>query len=410
MNIQNQLFEAALGITEPMYIESVTLDGNALRINVKFRRGAEFPCPVCGKLCKCYDSKREQWQHLHFWQYRTFVTFDTPRVQCSDCGIRKFVPPWTRANSDFTNLFEAMAVSLAAHLPLTELSRISGVTDNRLRRIIDFHVGKARGNKDLSEVTSIGIDETSSSKGQRYVTVIHDAKKREVIFACEGRDSSALEKFKSDFIKHGGRPDQITTVAMDLSAAFQKGVAESFPAAQTVFDKFHLIKLLNEAVDKVRREESKQNPLLKGSRYIWLKNPDNLTDKQLETLSSLEKANLQSAEAYRLKLTFQDICNSGQTRQSAAILIGKWVENAMNSGLQPLIKFANTVKKHIIGIMRYFETRITNGLAEGLNSLIGQVKRRARGYTNMHHFINMIYLAKGGLELPDFPLLPRLSR
>jgi transposase len=256
-------------------------------------------------------------------------------------------------------------------------------------------------------VTQIGIDETSSKKGHKYVTVFTDFDEKEIIYVTEGKASSTIERFATEMSFHGCDVENITNITMDMSTSFIKGAGEHIPEAEVTFDKFHVVKLLNEAVDKVRRAESKQNPILKGTRYLWLKNPNNLTKKQIEQLQSLENENLDSAKAYQLKLTFQDIYNRSGNADNAKLLIDSWLELADDSGLEPIQGFCATVRSHYDGIMKYFTSKITSGICEGLNSIIGEVKRVARGYRNIRNFINMIYLRKCKLELPRFPLPAR---
>jgi len=289
-------------------------------------------------------------------------------------------------------------------MPFLELERVIGEYDNRLRRIIDHYVEKAYKEKNFSTVSQLGIDETSSKKGHKYVTVFADLDEREIIYVTEGKDASTIARFADELPKHGGDVINITEITMDMSTSFIKGAANHMPDAEVTFDKFHVVKLLNEAVDKVRRNESKQNPFLKGTRYLWLKNPKNLTKSQLEKLQSLESENLDSAKAYQLKLTFQDIYNHCDNAEKAEILIDSWLKLADESGLEPIKDFANTIRNHYDGIMRYFTSRITSGIVEGLNSIIGKIKRVARGYRNIRNFINMIYLRKCKLMLPSFPV------
>jgi transposase len=405
MDIQTEIFTQALQISDPIYIEEVSFKDDELHIHLNFYRGSEFECAICGINSKAKDTTDKTWRHLNFFQYKCFLHFPTPRTDCKDCGVHQFTPPWVRPGSGFTLLFEAFAIALIkGGMPFLELERITGVYDNRLRRIVDHYVEKAYRNKDFSSVSEIGIDETSSKKGHKYVTVFTDIKSREIIYVTEGKDSSTIERFTEELPKHGGNPDNITAITMDMSTAFIKGVADYLPEAEITFDKFHVVKLLNEAVDKVRRNEVKQNPILKGTRYLWLKNPNNLNQRQLDELKSLENENLDSAKAYQLKLTFQDIYNHCTDPDKAKILIDSWLELADESKLEPIMNFAETVRNHYTGIMKYFTSRITSGICEGLNSIIGEIKRVGRGYRNIRNFINMIYLRKCKLVLPTFPI------
>jgi len=290
-------------------------------------------------------------------------------------------------------------------MPFLKLERIVGEYDNRLRRIVDHYVEKAYKEKDLSSVSEIGVDETSSKKGHKYVTVFTDIQEREIIYVTEGKDAATIARFTEELPKHGGNADNISAITMDMSASFIKGAADYLPNAEVTFDKFHVVKLLNEAVDKVRKNEVKQNPILKGTKYLWLKNPRNLNSKQLEQLQSLENENLDSAKAYQLKLTFQDIYRQCADPINADLLIEAWLKLADESSLEPIRDFVKTVRNHYDGIMRYFTSRLTSGICEGLNSIIGEIKRVARGYKNIRNFINMIYLRKCNLTLPAYPLL-----
>ena len=411
MDMHKELFKVALGISEPIFIERIEFVNGELHIRLDFKKGGKFPCPTCGQACTAYDKQYKSWQHLNFFQYKCFLHFGSPRTNCPDCGVLQFIPDWAREGSGFTLLFEALVVTLIkGGMPYLELERITGVYDNRLRRIVDYYVEKSYSEKDLSEVTDIGIDETSSKKGHKYITVVSDHGKKEVIYVTEGKDAKTIEKFAEELPKHGGDVENITNVTMDMSKAFISGAADHLPNAQVTFDKFHVVKLLNDAVDKVRRMEVKQNPLLKGTKYLWLKNPKQLTLSQLEQIKTLENENLESAKAYRLKLTFQDIYNGSFSADDAEMLLDSWLKLADESGLEPLQEFASTVRAHYEGVLRYFNSRITSGICEGLNSIIGEIKRVARGYRNMRNFINMIYLRKGGLSLPDFVAAANLMK
>jgi len=368
-----QLFATALGVEEPIYLESVVFENNELHIHLNFYKGSKFVCPACGaENCDVYDTVNKSWRHLNFFQYQCFLHFPLPRIKCDKCGgVHHFKPKWTRPESGFTVLFEAFIVMLAkGGMPYSEMSRIVGVTDKRLRRIVDHYVNQAYNSKDLSGVSKLGIDETSSKKGHNYITVVTDQDTGEVIFVTEGKDSETVVKFAQEFPKHGGSIDNITEISMDMSDAFIKGVSENLPEAEITFDRFHVMKLLNAAVDEVRRQEQKKNPLLKKTRYVWLKNRNNLTQKQLESLQNLENENLETAKAYQLKCTLQDIYANCKTADEAEILLDSWVDLAWNSGLEPLQIFAKTLYQHWYGVIRYWTSRLTSGVCEGVNSVI----------------------------------------
>ena len=397
-----ELFSAALGVKEPLYIDRIEFDNDdgELNIHMNFYHGSRFDCALCGQPGqKIHDTVWKKWRHLNFFQYKCYISLPTPRTDCDVCGVRLWVPPWGRSQSGFTVLFEAFVMTLAKEMPIVRIAELVGEQDTRLWRVVKHHVNLAYMQKDFSEVTKVAIDETSSKKGHNYVTVAADLESKEVMFATEGKGSDTIEAFAVELTFHAAEPSQIKEVSMDMSPAFISGAAKHLPDASVTFDKFHVIQALNKALDEVRRGEQKQNPLLKSTRYVWLKNPENLTVGQQEKLKSLSGENTKTAKAYKMKLTFQDIYKNISEPEAAEVAIKKWLSCAVRSRLEPIKKFAKMVKSHFDGIMRYFTSRLTSGAIEGINSRIQEVKRRARGFRNINNFIIMIYLEAGGLDI-----------
>jgi transposase len=204
--------------------------------------------------------------------------------------------------------------------------------------------------------------------------------------------------FAEDLAAHGGDPAAIAEVCIDMSPAFIKGVAESLPEAAVTFDKFHAVKIVNDAVDEVRREEQKSRPELKKTRYAWLRNETNLSTGQRETIDSLAHSNLKTARAYQIRLTFQAFYQQ-PSRQDAEAFLKTWYFWATHSRLQPMIDAARTVKRHWDGILRWHDSKIANGLIEGINSLVQAAKAKARGYRSIRNLKAMVYLVAGKLDL-----------
>ena len=403
--MEKELFSVALGIEEPVYIDEIVFDGaeGELHIHMDFRRGARFSCPECGYPgLPVHDTVEKAWRHLNFFQYKCYIHLRTPRTKCSKCGERLWLPPWSRKKSGFTMLFEAFVMALAKEMPVSRIGELVGEQDTRIWRIVGFYVNRAHAKKSYGAVEKVGCDETSSRKGHNYVTIFANMDNGEVMFATEGKDSSTVRAFAEELPKHEAQPEQIKEVTIDMSPAFISGVTDYLPEAGITFDKFHVIQALNKAQDEIRRMEQNQNPLLKSSRYIWLKNPENLTEKQRKQLETLRYENLKTAKVYQMKLTFQDIYRTIREPEAAREAIKKWLSWAVRSRLEPIKRFAKTVKSHFAGIMRYFTSRLTSGAIEGINSRIQEIKRRARGFRNVHNFINMIYLETAGLDM-DLP-------
>ena len=395
------LFQLALGLTPPWHVASCEFDPDKHRLDIEidFPRGSLFACPICGREgCHAYDTERHEWRHLNFFQHEAYLTARVPRVSCGDCGIKTIEVPWARSGSGFTLLFEALIMMLAKAMPVKSIADLVKEHDTRIWRVLHHYVHESRQRADFSAVTEVGVDETSSKRGHNYVSVFVDMATPKVLFATEGKDASTLERFKTDLEKHQGNPSHIKEICCDMSPAFINGVERHFPEAQLTFDKFHVLKIINEAVDEVRRQEQQNRPELKRTRYLWLKNPGNLKENQAATLAALQvkDLNLKTARAYHIRLNFQELWN--QPLQEAEAFLKKWYFWATHSRLEPIKKVAYTIKRHWDGILRWFTSKINNGILEGINSLIQAAKAKARGYRTTKNLITMIYLIGGKLE------------
>jgi len=398
---ETDLFQLALGLTPPWHVASCEFDPDKHRLDIEidFPRGSLFACPICGREgCHAYDTERHEWRHLNFFQHEAYLTVRVPRVSCGDCGIKTVEVPWARSGSGFTLLFEALIMMLAKAMPVKSIADLVKEHDTRIWRILNHYVHESRQSADFSAVTEVGVDETSSKRGHNYVSVFVDMETPKVLFVTEGKDASTLERFKTDLEEHQGNPSHINDICCDMSPAFINGVEKHFPEAQLTFDKFHVLKIINEAVDEVRRQEQQSCPELKRTRYLWLKNPGNLKENQAATLAALQvkNLNLKTARAYHIRLNFQEFWN--QPLQEAEAFLKKWYFWATHSRLEPIKNAAYTIKRHWDGILRWFTSKINNGILEGINSLIQAAKAKARGYRTMKNLITMIYLIAGKLE------------
>ena len=394
------LMQQALGLTPPWTVVRSDFDTKAGRLDVEidFTPGSRFACPICGAAdCPAYDTQRKTWRHLNFFQHQAYLNARVPRVCCETCGIRQVNVPWARPDSGFTLLFEAMVMTMGSAMPVAAVARIVGEHDTRLWRVVHHYVDEGRARADASEVTRVAIDETAARRGHDYITLFVDIDQARVLFATEGKDATTVAAFAEDLAAHGGEPNAIEAVCIDMSPAFIKGVAESLPEAAVTFDKFHAVKIINDAVDQVRRAEQKQQGMLRGTRYIWLRNPDTLSERQRSTLEALPTRHLKTARAYQIRLAFQDLYE--QPSEAAASYLKKWYFWATHSRLEPIIDAAHTVKRHWDGILRWFDSNIANGLIEGINSLVQAAKAKARGYRSTRNLKAMIYLVAGKLDL-----------
>lgn len=407
------LFGIALGITPPWEVTAVAFskESNRLDITIDFQRGATFACPVCGSPAPAYDTTEKEWRHLNFFQYEAYLHARVPRVNCPNegCGVKQVTVPWARAGSGFTLLFEALVMAMCRDLPVKVMSRLFTVTDTRLWRVIQAYVDKARAAEDYSDVTRIGADETFAKRGRddNFVTFFFDLDKRKLLFGTKGKDNETVKRFVADLEAHGGDPEKVTDAAIDMSRAFIKGVKEQLPNAVVTFDPFHVIKLMNDKLAKIRADEARLFPaILKKSRYLFLKNPENLSESEEQRLDAIiASQNLKSSEAYLHKLNLQNVYFA-ESRTEAENLLTRWHRKAAKSSIHLIRNMAETVKEHWNGILSHFESKLTSGFLEGINSLIQSAKTRARGYRNLDNMIAIAYVIAGKLNFKSVHPLP----
>ncbi|WLR41848.1 ISL3 family transposase [Bacillus carboniphilus] len=354
MLIEVKGIEEVFHISEPWYIESCIFNNEhqQLDVYVDIRKGARFSCSNCGaENQSVYDiaDYNRTWRHLNFLEYPCYIHAELPRTDCQNCQkVHRVKIPWAiKSRSNFTILFDAWIMTLAKDMPMSAISRLVGEHDTQLWRILHYYVDHAIESQDLSEVTMISTDETSSKRGHNYITIFMDPQKKNVIHVTKGKDSSTWGECKKHLESRGGQAEKITEVCMDMSPAFIKGAKENFPKASITFDKFHVVKAVNEAVDDVRRKEQKTCKDLKNTRYVWLKNEKNLTSPQRETLDRLKDCNLDTAKAYRMRIIFQEIFQ--YPREIAPMVLNDWIEWGLRCRLQPMVDVSKTIMTELSG-------------------------------------------------------------
>jgi transposase len=403
----NTFFKKLLRLTSPVkavQIETDPFTGPTVVIEVKARaRGLQ--CGECGRRCSRRhgaEGKLRSWRHLGLFGFVVLLRCRVYRVVCKRCGVRTMSVPWSRKGSVFTRVFEDEAAWFLQHTDQTATATymgISWVTAGHIaRRVVDEKLDGSL----LSDLHFIGVDEISYGRPKKFLTVVVDHERGRVVWAAEGKSSETLGRF---FDTLGPtRKSSIEVVTMDMSAAYIKSVTECLPQAEIVFDRFHVVRLLMDAIDEIRRDEvramadAEDRKMLKSSRFPLLKNPWNLTRKENQKLSAIQRNNHRLYRAYLLKESFQEIYNAA-TLEDAERLFRDWFGWARRSRLGPLIRVAQTIKEHWYGIRRFIELRITNGPVEGFNSKIRMVSHRAFGFHSADALIAMIMLLCSGITL-----------
>jgi transposase len=402
--MMTELFQQALHINSPWLIKSIDFNAEKKRldIHIDFKRGSSFADPDAGegevKMYKAYDTVKKTWQHLNFFEYECHLHARVPRIKRDDGKVRLIPTPWEGKVSGFTLLFEALLIQLCKAMPVHNVSQLTGVSDHKVWRVLDSYIDLAKKEEDYSKIHTIGMDETSIARGHEYITLFVDLVEKKTLHISAGKDNKTVIDFVEALEAKKGDRKAIKQVSCDMSPAFIKGVKENLPKAEITFDKFHIIKLINEAVDKVRREEAHYTPELKGNRYVFLKNEANLTVKQkgIKEELSLAKLNLKSVRALQIREAFQLIYKAESTQEFEGLL-NSWYYWATHSQLAPMVKVAKTIKSHWEGVLCWKKSQINNGILEGLNSILQAAKRKARGY-KIQHFKTIAYLLTGKLD------------
>lgn len=394
----------ALGLSSPWSVQTVEfqeIEGQKeLHITLSFEKGFKFTGKD-GNLYSAYDSVERTWQHLHFFQHKCFLHAKVPRVKEEDGSVTTQNVSWARKGSGFTLLFEAFSMFLIeCEMPVSKVAEALSVYAQRIWNVFNFWVTDALKESKIEEVTGIGFDETSSKKGHAYVTTAVDLTSRKVLYAVKGKDKECIGKTVEYLKDKSVNIDKIKQVCIDMSPAYISGCAEHLPQASITFDKFHVIKEVLGALDELRRKESEEHKSLKGYKYLFLRN--NLSKNQSNQLYNFIEMYPKLGEGYRLAQMFKDFWEIENDDEAKGYL-DYWCDIAIESGIQPFVKVVKMIRAHWYGIVNYVESRINNGILEGINSKIQLAKKRARGYRNIDNFINMIYFICGDLKFA-YPL------
>lgn len=401
------LFTMALGIEEPWYIKEIKFDQNVskqLDIYVEFKKGSKFyykdeELAIDGYF-KAHDTVEKTWQHLSFFEYRCFIHAKMPKIYPKKGTTKIIKGPWEGVMKGFTLMFEALLLQLAQNMPVSKVSRLVGTYDVKIWGMIRKYAKAGIDLNDYAELEMFGVDETSKAKGHDYVTIFVDMKNKKTIYVTVGKDNKVITDFREELENKNGKKENIKTVSSDMSKAFIKGVNREFINAEIVFDKFHIMKAINDAVNQVRIRESKTESILKGSKYSILKNKKNLTKKQEKKLEEikLSKIKLQTLKAIQIREAFQELYKIEELIEFEQKL-KEWYFWATHCRIEEMKKIAKTIKEHWAGVVGYKKEKVTNALLEGFNSIIQMAKRRARGFKDLENFKAIIYLLTGKLQL-----------
>jgi len=399
------LYAQILGIRSPWQVSSVelALSEGEVTVYVEQDAGAKLCCPVCGGESPGYDSRPRRWRHLDTCQYKTILVADVPRVKCQEHGVVTLSVPWAEPGSGFTAMFEALVIDWLKEASTSAVSRLMGLSWNAIDGIMQRAVKRGLSRREELCMSHIGVDETAFKKRHDYVTIVSDQESGTVLHVGGDRKKEGLKDWYDSLTEE--QREAIESVSMDMWPAFINATLESIPGAEEkiAFDKFHVAKYLGEAVDKVRRQEHKALMAegyedLKGSKYDWLYNPENMTRKQQRRFKALRDSTLKTARAWAIKELAMSLWHY-VSKTWARKGWEQWLSWAVRSRLNPIKEVAKTIREHLWGILNAIVLKVSNGPAEGLNSRIKMIKVRSRGFRNKERFANAIYFHLGGLNL-----------
>ncbi len=413
------MFQTILALGEGWLIKQVDYVEQECKVLIRVEETAKLwpteSCPHCqAKTVSGYDHAPERrWRHLDVCQLKSEIVCALPRGECKTCHkVYTVRAPWEGRSRGLTQEFEAFALTLMREMPVNKAGEILGETDQKLWRALFAHVEAAWAELSWENVVWVGADEMNRRKGHNYLTVFVDLAAKRVLLATEGKDASVWERFAEQLLAPNGHPKAITQIAIDMSPAYIKGVRENFGNATISFDKFHVVSQVTEAVEAVRRKEVRQDPIareqLEKTCWLWRKNPEGWKPAEQARWEQLKDKPLVTGLAYSMRLQLQRAYATTSVTEARTRFVEwcAWVRaeaKAMASGLlEPMRQAADTVERHLEGILGHWQQGLTTAFLEGLNSLFSATKRKARGYRSTEYQTAMLYFVAGKLQVPYY--------
>ena len=400
------LYQHLLGLSSPWTVERVDLDMTKQHVDVYVGhpKGTRFACPRCGCECTVYDhAPKRAWRHLDSCQFLTYLHAEPPRIECPEHGIMQAQLPWAEEGSRFTSMFEVLAIEMLQAANVKRAAALLRISWDQAWHLMERAVWRGQAVKESALPRQIGIDEKAIAKGHRYMTLVCDLEAATVEYVGEERTEASLTKYFACYTRE--QRASIEAISLDMWPAYINSCRENVPQAdeKMVFDRFHIMQHVGKGVDQVRKQEHKElleqgDDRLKRSKYLWLYSAENMPDAARERFDQIKNDNLRTARAWALKESLREMWDS-RTLPGARRFWKHWYFWATHSCLAPMIEKAKLLARHLPNILTYFTHRITNAVAEGLNSKIATIQKRACGYRNRENFKTAVYFHCGGLNL-----------
>jgi transposase len=402
------LYATILGIARPWDVVRVELDDavKAVHVWLAEEAGGTFACPECQTISPLHDHVERSWRHLDTCQYETRLHAKVPRVHCAEHGVKTVVVPWAAPHSRFTMLFERLAIAWLKEATPAAVARRLGLTWEEANGMVERAVRRGLARRPAGAARYLGIDEHSYLKHFQFVTMVVDLERQTVLHVADDRTAETLASY-FDGLAIDDRL-AIEAIAMDMWDPYRKTVRDTVPDGdqKIVFDRFHVMRFVTEAMDQVRRRENRElrqrgDKRLTGTEFLWLKThigADDFTAAMRRQFRALRQSTLKSARAWALKDAIRHLWDY-ESLPAARAFFARWEAWAQRSRLKPMIHVAGVIRRHLDGILNYLNHRITNAVAEGLNAKIQWIKYSSRGFRDRQRFKLAIYFHCGGLDL-----------
>ncbi len=370
-------------------------------------------CGCCGRKCRAgYDARQRRWRHLDFAGMRVELRYRIRRVDCSRCGVTTEMVPWAAPSSTFTYDFEDTVALLAQSTDKTTVCKLMGIAWETVGAVVTRVVARRGSESLLDDLRQIGIDEVSYKKHHHYLTIVTDHVRQRVVWVGVGRSIETLDGFFDQLGE--ARAAQLEVVSIDMAGSYIEAVRKRAKNAQIIFDRFHVQRLVHDALDQVRREQvrklrgTEEGKAIKKTRFALQKNPWNTTPADKRRLSSVQVTNMPLYRGYLMKQTLCSILDGDEPRIARTALQG-WIAWATRSRLEPFVKAARTIKQHLEGILAYVRTGLSNGRSEGVNSKIRVITKRSYGFHDPRSLMAMIYLCCTGIVIAPIRHFPKIQ-
>jgi len=402
-----ELYHQILGLIPPWRVTGVTLkrEEQSIEVEVACQEGMVWGCPECRERMHVHGYEQRRWRHLDSCQYRTYVVAKVPRVKCAHHGTQMVQVPWAEKLGRFTLLFERLAIDVLLECSIEGARDILRISWDEADGIKQRAVQRGLNRKQDEPLKRLCVDEKSAGHGQDYFTLVSHLKPAGAMveYVGDGRTQESLDEYWKRLSAE--RLAGVEVIGMDLWAPYKTSTLLHVPGAsgKIVHDQFHLVGYMNEAVDTVRKEEHRQlqargDDRLKGSRQLWLYGFENVPSRWSDRMDQLRASTLKTAKAWSFKEMFRNFWTCSGLVEARAFF-KDWYSGAIRSRLAPVKKVARMFRRHIENILTYFQHRLTNAAAEGLNNAIQSLVKKAYGYRNRERFKTDIYFHLGGLNL-----------